>query len=176
MGLRRIVWIAVAAAVISSGGAEAGHNSENCSGAHSSPAHGKRFLRAVRCLQKVERRKHGLRSLRASRTLETAAMVHAHDMVRRRYFGHISPEGTDPFKRASVAGYRGARRTNVGENLVSWTAPLTPAQVVAKWMASPPHRRNILRCEWRDVGVALLRASTSGSRGVTVVVEFGHRY
>jgi uncharacterized protein YkwD len=97
-------------------------------------------------------------------------------MVRRRYFGHISPAGSDPVGRARAAGYRGSRETRVGENLLSWDASLTPAEVVAKWMASPPHRSDILGGQWRDVGAALVRASTSGARGLTVVVEFGHRY
>jgi uncharacterized protein YkwD len=132
-------------------------------------------VRAVLCLQQMERRRHGLRSLRSRRTLQIAATAHARDMVRRRYFGHVSPDGTDPLRRALAAGYRGAHRTGVGENILSWASPLTPAEVVSKWMASPPHRRDILRRNWKDVGVALIRASASGSRGVTVVVEFGRR-
>jgi uncharacterized protein YkwD len=97
-------------------------------------------------------------------------------MVRHRYFGHISPAGSDPVGRARAAGYRGAREISVGENLLFWGTSLTPAEVVAKWMASPPHRRDILGGQWRDVGAALVTATPSSARGLTVVVEFGHRY
>jgi uncharacterized protein YkwD len=97
-------------------------------------------------------------------------------MVRRRYFGHISPAGSDPVHRAWAAGYRGGRKISVGENLLSWGAALSPAAALRVWMASPPHRRDILRHRWKDVGVALVRASPSSPGGLTVVVEFGRRY
>jgi len=132
-------------------------------------------LRAVLCLQGIERRKHGLRSLRLRRPLDKAAIRHARDMVRRRYFDHLSPTGSDPLSRALAAGYRGRHRTRVGENLLSIPAQQTAAEVVDKWMASPPHRHNILCRSWRDVGVGLMRHTPAGTRGLTVVVEFGRR-
>ena len=174
MRLRMVVWAALAATLVPGAAADAGRHRGNCPGARTSPAHAKRFLRAVLCLQGVERRKHGLGSLRLSRRLDRAAMRHARDMVRRRYFGHISPAGSDPLGRARDAGYRGARRTTVGENLLSWTAPLTPVEVLKRWMASPPHRSDILG-RWRDVGAAVITASPSSAGGITVVVEFGRR-
>jgi uncharacterized protein YkwD len=72
-------------------------------------------------------------------------------------------------------GYRGARRTSVGENILSWAASLTPSEVVAKWMASPSHRQAVLGRTWRDVGAAIVTHSITGVAGVTVVVEFGRR-
>jgi uncharacterized protein YkwD len=96
-------------------------------------------------------------------------------MVGRRYFAHNSPSGSDPIRRALASGYRGHRRTEVGENLLTWAGALTPAQVVRAWMHSAPHRRDILHRAWKEVGVGLVRASTSGGPGVTVVVEFGRR-
>jgi uncharacterized protein YkwD len=132
-------------------------------------------MRAVLCLQRVERRNAGGGYLRVRGALDRAARRHARDMVRHRYFDHVSPRGSNPLSRALAAGYRGHRRTTVGENLLSWPTRQTAAEVVAKWMASPPHRHNILcRC-WHDVGIALVRRSSSGSAGVTVVVEFGRR-
>jgi len=96
-------------------------------------------------------------------------------MVRRRYFGHISPGGSSPISRVLGAGYRSPHRVRVGENILTWSIPLTPAEVVQKWMASPPHRRDILRRRWREVGMALVNASPSAGGGITVVVEFGRR-
>jgi uncharacterized protein YkwD len=97
-------------------------------------------------------------------------------MVRRRYFGHVSPDGTNPVGRALASGYRDARKIKIGENILTWATPLTPAEVMRKWMASPPHRRDILRRRWRDVGIALVGSCTSGARGITVAVEFGRKY
>ena len=96
------------------------------------------------------------------------------DMVRRRYFGHVSPTGSDPLHRALGAGYRGHRTVCVGENLLSWPTRLSAGEVVQKFMASPPHRENILG-RWTDVGVAVVRHAASGGRGLTVAVEFGRR-
>jgi uncharacterized protein YkwD len=172
-----IVFIALAAAFSSADAASgSGAQASGCPGAQTSPAHGKRFLRALLCLHDAERRRHGMGSLRIHGALRRAAKRHARDMVRRRYFGHVSPAGSDPVGRAFAGGYSDARKIDVRENILTWSTPLSPAEVMRKWMASPPHRRDILGPRWRDVGIALVRASTSGARGLTVVVEFGRRY
>jgi uncharacterized protein YkwD len=146
-----------------------------CPGERSSSAHVERFLKAVLCLQDAERRRHGLSSLRLESALGKAASRHTRDMVRRRYFGHVSPTGRDPRARALAAGYGGGHAISVGENLLSWTAPLTPAEMFQKWIASPPHRQDILGRRWRDVGIALVRSTPAGAGGLTVAVEFGRR-
>jgi uncharacterized protein YkwD len=171
-----IASIALMGTVMSVGTADARRTHRSrCPGERTSSADGKRFLRAVLCLQVLERRRHGLNSLGPRRALGKAAIRHARDMVRRGYFGHVSPAGSDPLDRALAAGYRGSRKIRVGENLLSWSAPLTAAAVIEKWMASPLHRRNILRRRWCDVGIALVRRTPSGARGLTVAVEFGRR-
>jgi uncharacterized protein YkwD len=96
-------------------------------------------------------------------------------MVKRRYFGHVSPAGTNPVGRAVAHGYR-ARRIEVRENILTWSTSLTAAETMRKWMASPPHRSDILGPRWHDVGIAFVRSSTSSRHGITAVVEFGRRY
>ncbi|PWU24910.1 MAG: hypothetical protein C5B48_03970 [Candidatus Rokuibacteriota bacterium] len=144
---------------------------EAASRAHIS-AHG--FLMALMHSQNIERQRHGLHPLGNAGPLDRAANRHVRDMVRRRYFGHVSPTGSDPLRRALGAGYRGRRAVCVGENILSWPTGLSAGQVVQKFMASPPHRANILG-RWSDVGVAMMRHATSGGRGLTVAVEFGRR-
>jgi uncharacterized protein YkwD len=153
-----------------------GVHASSCPGARTSPAHSRQFMRAMLCLQDAERRRHGLGGLRVHRALRRAAAAHARDMVRHRYFGHVSPGGTNPLGRALGSGYRSGRKIRIRENILTWSAPLTAAEVMRKWMASAPHRHNILRRGWRDVGAALVKSCTSGSRGLTVVVEFGRKY
>ena len=143
-----------------------------CVGAQTS-AGGAQFKRALLCLQNAERRKHGLRPLRIHPALRRAAARHMRDMVRRRYFGHVSPDGTDPIRRALASGYRGARGVSVRENILTWPAPLTPGEAMGRWMSSPPHRDAILRADAQDVGIALVARCTSGGGGLTAVVEFG---
>jgi len=133
-------------------------------------------MRAMLCLQDAERRRRGMGALRVHRALRRAAAKHARDMVRKRYFGHVSPGGTEPLGRALGSGYKHGRKVRIRENILTWSAPLTPAEVMRKWMASPPHRHNILRPGWRDVGGALVGSCTSGARGLTVVIEFGRKY
>jgi uncharacterized protein YkwD len=138
--------------------------------------HVRRLARALLCLHNRERRAHGLRGLRPSRTLAHAARRHAGDMVRRHYFDHLSRRGRSPFDRAGRAGY-GGRRVTVGENLYYRLVPLpTPSEVMAAWMASPGHRQQILNPRFRELGIGtVMRPPLRGQRGITVVAELGAR-
>jgi hypothetical protein len=73
----------------------------------------------------------------------------------------------------------GARSWTVGENLVWGNGPLsTPQALVTAWMNSPPHRENLLRPAFRELGVAALvgtPVSNSDLTGVTVSSEYGYR-
>jgi uncharacterized protein YkwD len=168
-----IASIAMVGIMIDAGPVNARRARHAAPAARSSSARG--FLSAVLRLQNIERRRHGLGSLGDTSALNMAARQHVRDMVGHRYFAHVSPTGSDPLHRALGAGYRGRHTISVGENLLSWSARLTPGELVRKWMASPPHRQNILSGRWSDVGIAMMRDATSGGRGLTVAVEFGHR-
>ncbi len=44
------------------------------------------------------------------------------------------------------------------------------------WLASPDHRRNLLRARYRDIGVGVhLGTASDPAQGVTIAVEFGLR-
>ena len=134
-----------------------------------------RFAHAVVCLQNRQRRAHGLRPLRASRSLKRAAVKHARDMVRRNYFGHVSFGGRTVVDRVGRSGY--SRRFAAGENIFYGLPPRpSPAQVVSAWMASPGHRHQILNPAWHEVGIgAIMRPPFRARGGVTVVAVFGSR-
>ncbi len=127
------------------------------------------------CLLNAERAQRGLAPLRANRTLGRAARRHARDMVRRRFFSHVSPNGATVDDRVRRAGYRGCRRT--GETIAWGTGPdAAPAAVVQVWMASPDHRRVILDPNFRDIGLGVAMGSPQGSGGgATVTVDFALR-
>ena len=77
--------------------------------------------------------------------------------------------------RVARAGY--GRRFAAGENIFYgvFTRP-SPAKVVAAWMASPPHRHQILNPAWREAGIGtLMRPPFGGGGGVTAVGVFGAR-
>lgn len=129
----------------------------------------------------VVRRSHGLRPLRLNRRLRAAAVFHSKDMGRRGYFEHDSLVGT-PFWRRIERFYpsRGFRSWTVGENLLWGSDTYDATFAVREWMASPPHRQNILSRDWREVGIgAVFFARAPGEyrgRPVTIVTaDFGSR-
>lgn len=82
--------------------------------------------------------------------------------------------------RIKATGYlTGANGWSVGENL-AWGSGTesTPRQIVAAWMASPPHRRNILDCHYSQIGVAIVNrgpVAQADANAATYTTEFGHR-
>ena len=105
----------------------------------------------VRVMNTV-RATNGAPPLRIGRALSRAARAHSVDMARRGYFDH------GPF----VQRLRrfGVRAPYIGENLASGTKPLSAAGIVRMWIASPPHRENLLDRDFRLVGVGLAGGST----------------
>src|SRR5206468_7592469 len=82
--------------------------------------------------------------------------------------------------RIEDTGYtRSVRSWVVGENLVWGTGPLsTPQSLVTSWMNSPPHRENLLRARFQEIGIAAVvgtPVSSSDATGVTVSSEYGYR-
>jgi uncharacterized protein YkwD len=75
-------------------------------------------------------------------------------MVRLGFFAHVSPSGSSFIQRIVSAGY--GRWTRLAENL-GWGAGLraTPEGIVQAWMASPPHRHNLLDRRLRQIGVGI---------------------
>jgi uncharacterized protein YkwD len=135
---------------------------------------------SITCLINDERASYGLQPVNPNNDLHQAAMSHSNEMIDESYFEHTSPSGLTFMDRIEGTGYmQGARTWTVGENLVWGTGPLsTPQALVTAWMNSPPHRENLLRPAFRELGVAAL-AGTPQSRsdltGVTVSSEYGYR-
>ena len=141
----------------------------SCAGAHeqSDPVVRRH---AVRCLVNNARAAHGLRRLRASRTLARAANRHARDMVRRDFFEHTSPGGSTPSDRALRAGYRGMY---VGETIAFAVGDdATPAGAVRGWLESGPHRLVLLDPDMRHVGVGIAGGAQDDD-GATIVLDVG---
>lgn len=81
----------------------------------------------------------GLAPLAVSDRLAATAQGHADDMAGRRRMSHRGGDGSSPFRRMEAAGYRYQR---AGENVAQGQRSV--ADVMASWMASPGHKRNIL--------------------------------
>ncbi|CAM3812802.1 CAP domain-containing protein [Smaragdicoccus niigatensis] len=96
-----------------------------------------------------ERAKAGCGSLTTSSNLNVVAQGHASDMAINNYFSHNSQNGDTPFDRMRAAGAAGSGY--MGEN-IAW-GQTSPEQVVAAWMASAGHRKNILNCNFKGIGI-----------------------
>jgi uncharacterized protein YkwD len=103
----------------------------------------------VTALVNQERAGAGCGRVRTDERLRRAARGHSRDMAARNYFSHDSLDGRSPWDRAEAAGYP----QPIGENIAK--GQRTPADVVRAWMNSPGHRRNILNCDAKAIGVGL---------------------
>ena len=127
------------------------------------------------------RARHGLAKLRFSSRLNAAADVHSRSMAKRGFFAHESADGSAFWKRVRryypVGNYR---LWSVGENLL-WSSPnVSSEEAVRLWLNSPPHRKNLLSRQWREVGLAAVHVQAApgvyGGREVTIVTaDFGVR-
>lgn len=133
---------------------------------------------AVLCLHNKIRAQHGLPLLHEARKLRRVAAGHSNDMVARRYFEHTTPNGRTMVDRILASGYvRPQDGWLLGENLEWGTGSLaTPRGAVQAWLHSPPHRANLLKRGYREVGIGVaLGVPTGGEPGATYTVDFGAR-
>lgn len=106
----------------------------------------------VLTLTNRERVAHGCAPLRERYTLRRSSRVHTVRMARYNTMSHQLP-GEAPFTtRITRAGYTPWRL--VAENVARGFD--SAAAVVEAWMKSPGHRRNILNCRLRDLGVGVV--------------------
>lgn len=113
----------------------------------------------------AERRRHGLTPFTVDARLGAAAQLHTADMLRRGFFDHQNPDGQQVWDRVRTVGYPYRK---VAENIAA--GQRTAAEVVAGWMDSPGHRRNILDAELHQIGVG---HAIGGSYGVLWTQVFG---
>ena len=135
--------------------------------------------RAVECVVNARRRAHGRRPLSWSGRLGLAAERYSLDMVARRFFAHVSPDGATLVGRVRRTGYlRGARSWMLGEDIGWAEDPIaTASSIVRSWMHSPPHRSVLLDRRFRHVGVGVAAGvpDPSAGRGATFVMDVGRR-
>jgi uncharacterized protein YkwD len=137
---------------------------------------------SILCLINDQRAAAELQPVWPNAQLRAAGLVHSNEMVSQGFFDHTSPSGIDFIQRITQAGYTavaGIKSWVVGENLGWGSGKLsTPRAIVQAWMNSPPHRANVLRARFREVGVAAVRGTpvnASDPNGVTVSSEYGFR-
>lgn len=100
-------------------------------------------------LTNIERAKYGLSALTLESTLTQAARLKTNDLIQNNYFAHESPTYGSAFN--MLKNYFGITGRSVGENLAAGYA--TPEAVVQGWMNSQGHRENLLRSEFKRIGI-----------------------
>jgi uncharacterized protein YkwD len=116
----------------------------------------------------AERRKASRRPLFVNPRLERAAQAHAEDMLARSFYGHENPDRMGPLQRAIVSGYRPAA---VGENIAR--GEFSVEEVMEGWMASEPHRQDLLDPNYTEVGFGFAHGKNDNGYQVVWVQLFG---
>jgi uncharacterized protein YkwD len=134
---------------------------------HGSSKRASRWERKIVRLTNARRDAHGCRELKVRGSLRKAARQHTRRMARHRTLSHQLPGEAGIVRRIERAGYRHWRA--IAENIAVGQA--SPRRVVGAWMHSSTHRRNILNCGFRHIGVGV--GFTHGRPWVTQ--DFGRR-
>lgn len=105
---------------------------------------------------------HGLPALRPDGRLVRAARAHTDRMLRSNRFAHGNV--AERLRRFGVHAGR------VGENLAWGSGTYASAQAIVRmWLASPPHRANLLRPGFRRIGLGTGFGSFAGHASAIVV-------
>jgi uncharacterized protein YkwD len=117
---------------------------------------------AVVKLTNVARVAAGCKELKVSVRLTKAAQGHAKDMAAEDYFSHTSADGRTWDQRIRDADWD----KPAGENIAYGFK--TSVDVLKGWMKSPGHKRNILNCKFRYIGIGY------SADGLYWVQDFGY--
>lgn len=116
----------------------------------------------------LERKKIGLPDLIKDPGLSKSAEIKMQDMFQKQYFQHVSPSGDSVSDVVRKTGYE---YIVVGENLALGVFA-GDAQVVAAWMASPGHKKNILDARYEEIGLAVGQGMYQGRKQWLIVQHF----
>lgn len=108
------------------------------------------WKRDVLTLVNQERAKNGLAALAWGSTCEGAANTRAREIMSN--YSHTRPDGSSWSTTCPIPGSGGKS----GENLNAGNAAVSPQTVVASWMASPDHRKNILDPDFKYLSVGFV--------------------
>jgi len=109
--------------------------------------------RELCALVNQERKSQGSPPVRLNEALSQVGRAHSRDMRDRRFFAHLTPEGTTPVERVLAARIACSR---VGENIAVDRDVIRPHRTM---MAEPPgqpnHRTTLLNPRYTDVGIGI---------------------
>jgi hypothetical protein len=117
-----------------------------------------------------ERTQRNIPGLAYNSKLAVAADSKARDMIARKYFAHVDPDGHYIWDKIVANGYY--PYTILGENLAIDFGDTEG--LVAAWIDSPTHRANLLNPSFKDQGMGVSLGDTNnGEYSVAVANTFG---
>jgi hypothetical protein len=119
-------------------------------------------------LTNEERAQNDASPLSENNLLVKAAQLKANDMATRGYFAHTSPDGKTPWYWLEQVGYH---YSAAGENLA--VNFFESSDVAQAWMNSPTHRDNIVKKDYKEIGIAVASGIYEGRNTVFVAQFFG---
>ena len=120
-------------------------------------------------LHNSERTSRGLGTLIVNSALVNSAAAKAQAMLDSDCWSHYCPNGKSPWDFFASAGYT---YIFAGENLAEGFSD--NEAVMTAWMNSPTHRDNVLKSEFREIGIGVVQGAFQGNPNNTIiVVHFG---
>jgi uncharacterized protein YkwD len=114
------------------------------------------YGRRVLALTNKQRHAHHCPALHWQDQLQRSAQLHTNLMAARDVLSHLLANELGLVARILRVGYHPWHR--LAENIA--VGYPTPSTVMTAWMHSPEHRRNILDCSLRDLGVGIKQDSS----------------
>lgn len=114
--------------------------------------------RNIIALTNSERTRRGLAACSMDEQLADVARMHSADMLKRNFFSHDNPDGLAPQDRVKK-GYP-TMIGGVGENIAyleGYPDGELAKRFVSNWMNSPGHRANILKGDYKSMGLGIAR-------------------
>jgi uncharacterized protein YkwD len=111
---------------------------------------------------------NGVTALSLNSKLDASAQAKANDMAAKDYWSHNTPSGDPPWIFIDAQGYAYQK---LGENLA--TGFNSEQAAIDGWMASPPHRENLLDPAFVDVGFGYANIAdytAAGGGPMTIIV------
>jgi uncharacterized protein YkwD len=130
---------------------------------------------AMVCMHRWARAQEHLSGLQISKQLRASSKRKARDIQRCGQFSHYACGRNAFYWEQRVGFFRGTY--GAGENLaLTYGADTTVRRAMDLWLNSSEHRQNLLRPQYRNVGIALVEGFR-GSRGAHIwVAQFGYHH
>lgn len=156
---------ATATEAVAGGTVRGGHGTDEAASPAIQIAMSDTKTRTLFTLVNSEREDARLSPLSLDERLCIVARRHAEDMIRSRYFGHLSPNSGTLAGRLAAAGVTFEK---AGENLAGNTSVPDAHRML---MQSPVHRGNVLNSEFTRIGAAVVKGGPYGMMIVEVFAD-----